>query len=307
MNPQLMQLTITEELAGKRLDKALSMLLPDYSRSSLADLCQSGAVVVNGEIADKKQIVYAGNIVFVEIPAPVPCEAVAQDIPLDIVYMDEHVAVVNKPRGMVVHPAAGNPDGTLVNALLHACGNELSGINGVLRPGIVHRIDKNTSGLLVIAKTDLAHQSLAAQFKEHSMDRIYHAIVCGNPGDEGTINAPIGRSKKDRKKMAVTPQNSKHAVTHYRTLEQLGKYTYIECKLETGRTHQIRVHMSHIGHPLLGDVIYGDTKDTFKLEGQCLHAKVLGFTHPISGERLYFESDLPEYFNSVLTKIKKMV
>ena len=307
MNPQLMQLKITEDQSGERLDKALSLLLPNHSRSSLAELCQSGAVRVNQKVAGKKQIVLAGDIVTLEMPEPVPCEAIAQDIPLDIVYMDDHIAVRNKPRGMVVHPAAGNPDGTLVNALLHACGDELSGINGVMRPGIVHRIDKNTSGLLVIAKTDIAHQSLAEQFKEHSIDRIYHAIVCGNPGDEGTVNAPIGRSKKDRKKMAITPQNSKHAVTHYRTLMNLGKYTYIECKLETGRTHQIRVHMSHIGHPLLGDTTYGDTKDTFSLNGQCLHAKVLGFTHPISGERMFFESDLPEYFNSILTKIQKML
>ena len=307
MNPQLMQLKITEDQAGERLDKALSLLLPNHSRSSLAELCQSGAVWVNQKVASKKQIVLVGDVVALEMPEPVPCEAIAQDIPLDIVYMDDHIAVINKPRGMVVHPAAGNPDGTLVNALLHACGDELSGINGVMRPGIVHRIDKNTSGLLVIAKTDIAHQSLAEQFKEHSIDRIYHAIVCGNPGDEGTVNAPIGRSKKDRKKMAITHQNSKHAVTHYRTLMNLGKYTYIECKLETGRTHQIRVHMSHIGHPLLGDTTYGDTKDAFNLNGQCLHAKVLGFTHPISGERLFFESKLPGYFNSVLTKIQKML
>lgn len=307
MNPQLMQLKITEDQAGERLDKALSLLLPNHSRSSLAELCQSGAVWVNQKVASKKQIVLVGDVVALEMPEPVPCEAIAQDIPLDIVYMDDHIAVINKPRGMVVHPAAGNPDGTLVNALLHACGDELSGINGVMRPGIVHRIDKNTSGLLVIAKTDIAHQSLSEQFKEHSIDRIYHAIVCGNPGDEGTVNAPIGRSKKDRKKMAITPQNSKHAVTHYRTLMNLGKYTYIECKLETGRTHQIRVHMSHIGHPLLGDTTYGDTKDVFNLNGQCLHAKVLGFTHPISGERLFFESKLPEYFNSILTKIQKML
>ncbi len=307
MNPQLIRLTITEDVAGERLDKALSQLLPEYSRSSLAALCENGAVLVNGNCAGKKYTVALGDCLTVTLPEPVPCEAKPQDIPLDIVYMDDQVAVVNKPRGMVVHPAAGNPDGTLVNALLYVCGDELSGINGVMRPGIVHRIDKNTSGLLVIAKTDLAHQSLAKQFKEHSMDRVYHAIVCGDPGEKGTVNAPIGRSKKDRKKMAVTPHNSKHAVTHFRTLVQLGKYTYIECRLETGRTHQIRVHMSHIGHPLLGDVTYGETKDPFRLEGQCLHAKVIGFTHPTTGERLLFESDLPEYFHSVLTKLKNGV
>ncbi len=307
MNPQLIRLTITEDVAGERLDKALSRLLPEYSRSSLAALCESGAVLVNGNRASKKHTVALDDCLTVTLPEPIPCEAKPQNIPLDIVYMDDQVAVVNKPRGMVVHPAAGNPDGTLVNALLYACGDELSGINGVMRPGIVHRIDKNTSGLLVIAKTDLAHQSLAEQFKEHSMDRVYHAIVCGDPGEEGTVNAPIGRSKKDRKKMAVTSYNSKHAVTHFRTLEQLGKYTYIECRLETGRTHQIRVHLSHIGHPLLGDVTYGETKDPYHLEGQCLHAKVIGFTHPTTGERLKFESELPEYFHSVLTKIKNSI
>lgn len=307
MNPQRINLTITEEAAGERLDKALSRLLPDYSRSALANLCESGAVLVNGRPAGKKHTVFAGDVVAVTLPEPVPCEAIPQEIPLDIVYMDDQVAVVNKPRGMVVHPAAGNPDGTLVNALLYACGNELSGINGVMRPGIVHRIDKNTSGLLVIAKTDIAHQALAEQFKQHSMERVYHAIVCGDPGDEGTVDAPIGRSRKDRKKMAVTKHNAKTAVTHFRTIERLGRYSYIECRLETGRTHQIRVHMSHIGHPLLGDITYGETKDPFGMEGQCLHAKVLGFTHPTTHERLFFESDLPEYFNLVLTKLKNGV
>ncbi len=307
MNSPLIQLTITEDLAGERLDKALSRLLPEHSRSSLAALCESGAVLVNGNPEGKKYAVKQDDVLSVTLPDPVPCEAQPQDIPLDIVYMDDQVAVVNKPRGMVVHPAAGNADGTLVNALLYACGHELSGINGVMRPGIVHRIDKNTSGLLVIAKTDIAHQALAQQFKEHSLDRVYHAIVCGNPGQEGTVDAPIGRSKKDRKKMAVTPLNAKHAVTHFRTLESLGKYTYIECRLETGRTHQIRVHMSHIGHPLLGDITYGETKDPFRLQGQCLHAKSIGFTHPTTGERLLFESDLPEYFQTVLTKLKSDV
>jgi 23S rRNA pseudouridine1911/1915/1917 synthase len=307
MSPQRINLTITEEYAGERLDKALSLLLPDYSRSACAALCEDGSVLVNGKEAGKKQLVSVYDEVEVMLPDPIPCEAIPQDIPLDIVYMDDQIAVVNKPRGMVVHPAAGNPDGTLVNALLHVCGSELSGINGVMRPGIVHRIDKNTSGLLVIAKTDVAHQSLAEQFHQHSIDRVYHAIVCGYPGEQGTVNAPIGRSTKDRKKMAVTEKNSKSAVTHFQTIERLGKYTYVECRLETGRTHQIRVHMSHIGHPLLGDVTYGETKDPLRLNGQCLHAKVLGFTHPTTHKHLFFESDLPEYFNLVLTKLKNSV
>ena len=307
MNPQRIRLEVSEDVLGIRLDKALALLLPDHSRSALAGLCEKGSVFIGGATADKKHIVMRDDVIEVELPEPIPCEAKPQDIPLEIVYMDEHLAVVNKPRGMVVHPAAGNPDGTLVNALLHACEGQLSGINGVMRPGIVHRIDKNTSGLLVIAKTDAAHQSLTEQFKVHSIDRIYHAIVNGNPGENGTVNAAIGRSRKDRKKMAVTDSNSKPAVTHFQMLEQLGKYSYIECRLETGRTHQIRVHMAHIGHSLVGDDVYGSAKDVFGLNGQCLHAKVLGFTHPISGERLYFESNLPDYFENVLTKIRKMV
>ncbi len=304
MTQKVIQLTVNNDQSDKRLDKALSDLLPDYSRSALALLCENDAVLVNGKVCGKKHIVANGDIIEIKLPEPDLCEAIPQDIPIDIVYMDEHVVVVNKSRGMVVHPAAGNPDGTLVNALLYACKGQLSGINGVMRPGIVHRIDKNTSGLLVVAKTDIAHNSLAEQFKEHSMERVYHAIVRGNPGETGTIDAPIGRSKNDRKKMAVTEQNSKHAVTHFKTLEQFDKYTYVECRLETGRTHQIRVHMAHIGHPLLGDVTYGDKKDEFRLEGQCLHAKVLGFTHPTTGERLLFDSNLPDYFNSVLTKLR---
>lgn len=307
MSPQRINLKITEEYAGERLDKALSLLMPDYSRSACATLCEEGAVTVNGRVAGKKQLVMIDDEIVAVLPDPIPCEAMPQDIPLDIVYMDDQIAVVNKPRGMVVHPAAGNPDGTLVNALLHLCGSELSGINGVMRPGIVHRIDKNTSGLLVIAKTDVAHQSLAEQFHQHSIDRVYHAVVCGDPGDYGTVNVPIGRSTKDRKKMAVTEKNSKSAITHFQTIERLGKYTYVECRLETGRTHQIRVHMSYIGHPLLGDVTYGETRDPLRLNGQCLHAKVLGFTHPTTQERLFFESDLPEYFNLVLTKLKNSV
>lgn len=298
---------VPPELTGTRLDKALSVLCPQCSRSLLARLCDEGRVSVNGIAQGKKFLLKAGDWVEWELPEPVSPEAQPEDIPLSVVYSDESLAVVNKPRGMVVHPAAGNEQGTLVNALLHLYGDSLSGINGVKRPGIVHRIDKNTSGLLVVAKTDRAHASLAQQLKEHSMTRVYHAIVLGSLEAEGTIHASIGRSSKDRKKMAVTDRNAKDAVTHYRTLESFGKYSYIECRLETGRTHQIRVHMAYIGHPLLGDVTYGDKKDAFHLEGQCLHAKTLGFLHPETGERLFFDSELPEYFENVLTKLRSML
>ncbi len=301
----LQQTTITIEYSGQRLDKALSVIFPDISRTMIAKLCEEDCVQLNGKAAGKKDIVKEYDSVTIDIPEPKPCEAVAQDIDIPIVYMDDDVIVVNKPKGMVVHPANGNEDGTVVNAVLGLCREGLSGIGGVIRPGIVHRIDKDTSGLLVIAKNDIAHVSLAEQFKEHSIDRVYHAIVQGRFKDtEGVIDAPIGRSEKDRKKMAVTQKNSKNAVTHYRVIEELGQYTYIECILETGRTHQIRVHMSSIGHPLIGDTVYGQKKDSFSLNGQCLHAKVLGFTHPKSGERLYFDSELPEYFQKVLTNLR---
>ncbi|MBR5015272.1 MAG: RluA family pseudouridine synthase, partial [Clostridia bacterium] len=238
------------------------------------------------------------------VPEPTEIEAKPQDIPLDIFYEDDDLLVVNKPKGMVVHPAAGNPDGTLVNALLFHCKGSLSGINGEIRPGIVHRIDKDTSGLLVVAKNDATHQKLAEQIKEHSFTRCYKAVVHGNiKDDEGTIDAPIGRSPKDRKKMAVTDKNSREAVTHFKVLERFKDYTYIECKLETGRTHQIRVHMAYRGNPVAGDTLYGPKNTPKDLNGQCLHAYKLGFVHPKTGEYLEFEAPLPEYFEKFLKKV----
>ena len=239
------------------------------------------------------------------MPDAKPLEAEPQDIPLDIVYEDSDLLVVNKPKGMVVHPANGNPDGTLVNALLYHCGDSLSGINGVIRPGIVHRIDKDTSGLLIVAKNDMAHVSLAEQIKEHSFSRAYEAVVYGNiKEDKITVNQPIGRSPKDRKKMAVTLKNSKNATTHFEVLERFGKFTHVRCTLETGRTHQIRVHCAHIGHPVAGDEVYGPKRVITSLHGQCLHAKHIGFVHPRTNEWLEFESELPEYFTSFLNKLK---
>lgn len=299
------KIKIESEYIGERIDKVLASLIPELSRTMISKLCEDGNITVNGDICSKKYAVKSQDEITVIVPDAKPCEAQPQDIDIPIVYMDDSVVVVNKPKGMVVHPANGNEDGTLVNALLHICSGDLSGIGGVARPGIVHRIDKDTSGLLVVAKNDEAHISLCEQFKEHSLDRVYHAIVQGRFKDpEGTIEAPIGRSPKDRKKMAVVYRNSKSAVTHYKVLEELGNYSYIQCVLETGRTHQIRVHMAHIGHPLIGDTVYGAKKDPFALEGQCLHAKVLGFTHPKTGERLYFDSELPEYFQKVLTTLR---
>ena len=239
------------------------------------------------------------------IPELQPCEAQPQEIPLDIVYEDADLLVVNKPKGMVVHPAAGNPDGTLVNALLAHCPEGLSGINGVMRPGIVHRIDKDTSGLLIVAKNDRAHQGLAEQIKEHSFTRVYEAVVVGHLREtQGTVNAPIGRHPVHRKKMAVTERNSKHAVTHYTVLEEFPGYSYVRLQLETGRTHQIRVHMAYLGHPVSGDTVYGGAKQPPELQGQCLHARCIGFVHPVSGEYLEFDSGLPPYFEAYLTKLR---
>lgn len=277
----------------------------DVSRSRAVKLIESGDIILNGNTVNKKASVKAGDTVEITLPDAVPLEAKAEDIPLDILYEDDELLVVNKPKGMVVHPAAGNYEGTLVNALLSHCKDSLSGIGGVMRPGIIHRIDKNTSGLLMVAKNDNSHQHLAAQIKEHSFVREYEAVVYGNlKNDEGTINAPIGRHPVHRKKMAVTEKNSKEAVTHYKVIKRYNGFTHVRCILETGRTHQIRVHMSYIGHSLAGDDVYGPKKVIKELGGQCLHAKKLGFIHP-DGRYLEFESDLPLYFTEFLSKLEK--
>ena len=291
--------------AGKRLDKFIAENIPDVTRSSVVNLIESDNVLVNGKKQNKNYKLRSNDTVSVDIPEPVEYEAKAENIPLDIVYEDSDLLVVNKPKGMVVHPAAGNYEGTLVNALLYHCKDDLSGINGVMRPGIVHRIDKNTSGLLIVAKNDKAHKHLAEQIKEHSFTREYEAVVWGNIKDDtGTVNAPIGRHPIDRKKMTVTERNSKNAVTHFEVLERLNGYTYIKCRLETGRTHQIRVHMAYLGHPVSGDDVYGVKKEKVNFEGQCLHARKIGFIHPSSGEYMEFTSPLPEYFTKWLNTLR---
>ncbi|MGI6007999.1 MAG: RluA family pseudouridine synthase [Ruminococcus sp.] len=297
-------LPINEEQKGCRLDKMLAEYLEDVSRSYLQKLIKEGYVTVNDRKEKSSFRLSPEDIVMVTLPDEEPPDILPEDIPLDILYEDQELLVVNKPKGMVVHPSAGHSSGTLVNALLYHCAGQLSGINGIQRPGIVHRIDKDTTGALVVCKTDRAHQSLSQQLKEHSITRRYRAIVLHNlKEDTGTINAPIGRHPVDRKKMAVNEKNGKKAVTHYRVLKRFGNYTYIECRLETGRTHQIRVHMAHIGHPLLGDEVYGPVKCPFKLQGQCLHAMVLGFIHPVTGQYMEFTASLPTYFNQLLQKL----
>jgi len=300
-----MTLEIPQELSGGRADAVLAALLPDMSRSGLQKLLDDGAVTCGGKVLKKNAKVTTGQVIEVNLPEPEPLDVIAQDIPLDIVYEDADLIVINKPRGLVVHPAAGHPDGTVVNALLYHCGDALSGINGVLRPGIVHRIDRDTSGLLVIAKNDTAHRSLASQIAEHHMERIYEAIVLGNTKDAGTVDAPIGRHPTDRKRMAIVSRGGKDAVTHYTALARYNGWTHVQCRLETGRTHQIRVHMASIGHPVAGDPVYGPKKDTFNLAGQCLHAKTLCFVHPTSGELMKFTSELPDYFTAVLEKLQR--
>ena len=287
----LQRLTVSPEDAGVRIDKYLAEQLPDITRSYLQKLLKDGSVQMNGKTVKASTKTAVGAVIALTIPEPEEPEILPENIPLDILYEDSDVILINKPKNMVVHPAAGHYTGTLVNALMYHCRGDLSGINGVLRPGIVHRIDKDTTGVLIVCKNDRAHNALAEQLKEHSITRKYRAIVCGNlKEDEGTVDAPLGRHPQDRKKMAIVRSGGKRAVTHYRVLERFGNDTYIECQLETGRTHQIRVHMASLGHPLLGDEIYGRAKSPFKLEGQTLHAMVLGFIHPTTGEYMEFEA-----------------
>ena len=298
------RLTIPQEAEGERADRFLAGAL-DITRAAAQKWLEQGLVTQNGRALSKSARLSACAEIAVDIPELKPCDALPQDIPLDIVYEDDDLLVVNKPKGMVVHPAAGNPDGTLVNALLAHCPDGLSGINGVMRPGIVHRIDKDTSGLLIVAKNDKAHQGLAEQIKEHSFTRVYEAVIVGHLRDhEGVVNAPIGRHPVQRKKMAVTDRNSKSAVTHYQVLEEYVGYSHVRLRLETGRTHQIRVHMAYLGHPVAGDTVYGGAKQPSGLDGQCLHAKVIGFVHPTTGEYMEFESELPPYFRAFLEKIR---
>lgn len=303
---------VEEQDSGNRLDKYVPIQIQtereDFSRSATVMLIEEGHVSVNGTVVSKHYKLRQGDCVTVVLPKVRPLDVVAEAIPLEIPYEDEDLLVVNKPQGMVVHPAPGNENGTLVNALLAHCGNSLSGINGVARPGIVHRIDKNTSGLLIVAKTDRAHVGLAEQIKEHSFLRVYHGIVHGHFREpQGTVNAPIGRHPTDRKKMTVTEKNAKNAVTHYRVLEELARHTYTEFQLETGRTHQIRVHMSAMGHAILGDDVYSPKDaDSMGLLGQTLHAKKIGFLHPVTQQYLEFDSELPVYFTEILEKLRKM-
>lgn len=299
---------IDEENKSTRIDTVLSLLLPETSRSFIQKLIEGGSLSLNGEsMRSKKYKVNAGDKVTLIVPEAEKLSVEPENIPLDIVYEDDDVLVVNKPKGMVVHPAVGNYTGTLVNAIMYHCGDRLSSINGVIRPGIVHRIDKDTSGLLMIAKNDKAHESLSQQLAAHSITRRYRALVYHNFADEeGTIDAPIGRDPKNRLKQAVTEQNSKRAVTHWRVLERFGKYTLIEARLETGRTHQIRVHMAHIKHPLVGDAVYGPAKQSLVSDGQLLHAEVLGFIHPTSGEYMEFERAVPQEFDAVLQRLRSM-
>ena len=298
-------ISITCDVSGERIDKFICKSLEELTRSSVQKIIENGGVSVNGESVSKNYKCKAGDGVEIVIPDAVLLDVEGENIPLDIVYEDDDLLVVNKPKGMVVHPANGNYNGTLVNALLYHCKDSLSGINGVIRPGIVHRIDKDTSGLLIVAKNDASHISLAQQIKEHSFTRAYEAVVYGNlKEDEITVNQPIGRNPKDRKKMAVTMKNSKPAVTHIYVIKRYGDFTHVRCVLETGRTHQIRVHCAYIGHPVAGDSVYGPKKVITELGGQCLHAKQIGFVHPITKEYMEFESELPEYFTKFLKKLE---
>ena len=294
------------DTAGERLDAFLARSMEGTSRSAAQKLIEEGHVLLRGKPAKKNDRLNPGDSVSVEIPEPKTVDILPRDIPLDIVYEDEDVVVINKPKGLVVHPAAGHSDDTLVNGLLYAMEGQLSGINGELRPGIVHRIDKDTSGLLAVAKNDLAHAVLASQLKDHTMARTYEAVVCGSfREDSGTVDAPIGRHPSDRKKMCVTQRNSKEAVTHWEVVKRYRGYTHIRCRLETGRTHQIRVHMAYIGHPILGDTVYGHKKPELGMDSQCLHAGALCFRHPRDGRPVMVFAPLPEYFQTVLEKLEK--
>lgn len=300
------QITLICEESGIRADVFISEKIENLTRSAAALLIEAGSVSLCNKPIKKNHKLIVGDKLLVTLPEPKPLEAEPEDIPLDIAYEDDSLLVVNKPKGMVVHPAPGNPNHTLVNALLHHCKGSLSGINGVMRPGIIHRIDKDTSGLLIVAKTDSAHKILAEQIKEHTFLREYEAVVCGNlKQDAGTIDKPIGRNPKDRKKMSVTLRNSKNAVTHYTVIKRYKDFTHVRLRLETGRTHQIRVHMSSIGHTVAGDTVYGSNKNTHGLNGQCLHAKLVGFIHPITNELIKLESELPQYFKDFLSKLSE--
>ena len=295
---------VEENDAGKRIDSFLAECIDDITRNAVQRLIEDSNVSINGKVPSKNYKLKTGDTITVVIPDPKLPEARPENIPIEIIYEDDDLLVVNKPKGMVVHPAPGNYEGTLVNALLYYCGDRLSGINGVLRPGIIHRIDKDTSGLLIVAKNDNSHRLLAEQIKEHSFTRKYRAVVYGNlKDDEGTVNAPIGRHPADRKKMTVTLKNSREAVTHYKVLKRYQGFTYVELTLETGRTHQIRVHMSSIGHPVAGDPVYGPKKVITSLGGQCLHAFYISFVHPVTGETLSFSSELPDYFTKFLDSL----
>ena len=297
---------VEKENTGIRIDKYLSDNMEDISRSYLQKLLKEKSITVNEKEIKANYKVQEGDVVSVSVPEPEEPDILPEEIPLDILYEDDSLMVVNKPKDMVVHPSAGHLSGTLVNAVLFHCKGNLSGINGIMRPGIVHRIDKDTTGALLICKTDTCHRILAEQLKVHSITRKYRAVVQGNlKDDEGTIEGPVGRHPADRKKMAINYKNGKEAVTHYRVLERFGNATYIECQLETGRTHQIRVHMASIGHPLLGDTTYGSAKNPYHLQGQALHAMVLGFLHPVTNTYMEFTAPLPEYFLKLLEKLRK--
>ncbi len=303
--PEVQTVTVSAEEAGSRLDVVLSRHFPDVSRSYLQKLVRAGVVTLNGRTARAGGKLAAGDLIAVAFPEPEPLSVEPEPIPLDILYEDDDLLVVNKPKGMVVHPAAGHYSGTLVNALLYHCGDSLSGINGVLRPGIVHRIDQNTTGSLIVCKNDFAHQAIAEQLAIHSITRKYRTIVHGVLREDGTVHTTIGRHPQRRKEMAANVAGGRDAVTHYHVLETFAQFTYLECRLETGRTHQIRVHMKHIGHPVLGDDVYGPSRCPFAgLQGQTLHAMTIGFVHPRTGAYLEFEAPLPAYFEELLRKLR---